>query len=561
MNRNTISFIIAAAFLSGMYFSIAAAGNGSPFVLQEQQSFARQLAGWKKDREASSRVPVIEKVLKEDLSKPTLPAASFFVREIRLENVPEELDFLQLEASSYENRDLDLPKIEKLVLRLNQKLQDRGYVTTQVTIPEQNISSGMIRLVCLPGKLRHVVYEEGSEKFPWRNAFPIREGEILNLRMLEEGVENIKRLRSLDISMKIIPVEAGLSDVELSFQSKKQVHGLLSLDDSGLTETGRMQLSGGLTFDRVTNANDSLQISGTLDISRDWSEKGTRSQSFIYSIPYGKDRWTISHRRNRYNQFVYANPYGFASSGKSQTTRLTYEHMISRSRTERKSLDVNIIKRDSHYFINDTEIPVQAMDTTALEIGLSDRIYIGNGTLYFRAAHKQGTGWFGAQDENAYPDAPKTRYYLWLFDMDWRKPFAMGHRPASFSSSFHGQWNTKGQRLYGIDMVSIGNRYTVMGFDGEYTLMGESGWYLRNELASVVPDLHSEIYMDLSIGSVYGISTDTLVGRTIAGGAIGLRGTFLSGLSYDAFISRAIYKPEGYHTRKWVPGFTVSCHF
>lgn len=561
MNRNTMSFIITAAFLSGMYFSIAAAGNDSPFVQQEQQSFARQLAGWKKDREASSRVPVIEKILKEDLSKPTLPAVSFFVKEIRLENVPEELDFLQIEASSYENRDLDLPKIEKLVLRLNQKLQDRGYVTTQVTIPEQNISSGKIRLVCLPGKLRHVVYEEGSEKIPWRNAFPIREGEILNLRMLEEGIENIKRLRSLDISMKIIPVEAGHSDVELSFQSKKQVHGLLSLDDSGLTETGRMQLSGGLTFDRVTNANDSLQISGTLDTSRDWSKKGTRSQSFIYSIPYGKDRWTISHCKNWYNQFVHANPYGFASSGKSQTTRLTYEHMISRSRTERKSLDVNIIKRDSHYFINDTEIPVQAMDTTALEIGLSDRIYIGNGTLYFRAAHKQGTGWFGAQDENTYPDSPKTRYHLWLFDVDWKKPFVMGHRPASFSSSFHGQWNTKGQRLYGIDMVSIGNRYTVMGFDGEYTLMGECGWYLRNELASAVPDLHSEIYMDLSIGSVYGISTDTLVGRTIAGGAIGLRGAFLSGLSYDAFISRAIYKPQGYHTRKWVPGFTVSCHF
>lgn len=51
-----------------------------------------------------------------------------------------------------------------------------------------------------------------------------------------------------------------------------------------------------------------------------------------------------------------------------------------------------MIKRDSYYFINDMEIPVQAMDTTALEVGLSDRIYMGRNTLYVRLGHKQGTG-------------------------------------------------------------------------------------------------------------------------------------------------------------------------
>lgn len=309
------------------------------------------------------------------------------------------------------------------------------------------------------------------------------------------------------------------------------------------------------------NANDVLYISNTLDTSRDWSEKGTRSQSFSYSIPCGKNRLTISHSRNRYNQLVFSKPYDFTSSGKSQTSRVSLEHMISRSQTERRSMDITVSKRNSHYFINDTEIPVQAMNTSALEIGFNDRIYFGRNTLYLRVAHKQGMGWFGAQKENEYPDAPKTRYQMWLFDVDWYQPFTMGHRPATFSSSLHGQWNTKGNRLYGVDMLSIGNRYTVNGFDGEYTLMGESGWYLRNELASTIPSLHSEVYMGLDVGAVYGVSTDTLVGRTIAGATIGMRGTFSSGISYDAFISRALYKPEGYHTRRWPMGFTITCKF
>ena len=546
----------------GTQASVDAADVSQPFAHQELQNQAKEIAKWKADRESLSRIQVEKADGEKGMSSGSLPSAAFYVQEITLKNLPEELDFLYDLLPSYENRNLKLSDIEELVRKLNQKLQDKGYVTSQVVIPEQNLSGEKLVLYCTPGKLGQVVYAKGSENLPWKNAFPIREGDLMNLRMLEEGLENMKRISSLDVSMKILPPnEPGFSDLELTIHSQKQVHGSLSFDDSGMKETGKNQFTTSLGFDRVFNANDVLYISNTLDTSRDWNEKGTRSQSFSYSIPYGKNRLTISHSRNWYNQLVFSKPYDFTSSGKSQTSRVSLEHMISRSQTERRSMDITVSKRNSHYFINDTEIPVQAMNTSALEIGFNDRIYFGRNTLYLRVAHKQGMGWFGAQKENEYPDAPKTRYQMWLFDVDWYQPFTMGHRLATFSSSLHGQWNTKGNRLYGVDAISIGNRYTVRGFDGEYTLMGESGWYLRNELSSNIPTLHSDIYLGLDVGSVYGVSTDVLVGRTIAGMALGLRGNFSSGLSYDAFISRSLYKPEGYHTKKWVPGFTVSWKF
>ena len=150
---------------------------------------------------------------------------------------------------------------------------------------------------------------------------------------------------------------------------------------------------------------------------------------------------------------------------------------------------------------------------------------------------------------------------MWLLDIDYRKPFTMAYRPAAFTSSFHGQWTTKGIRLHGVDMISIGNRYTVRGFDGEYTLMAESGWYLRNELESFIPQIHGSAYLGLDVGAVYGVSADILVGKTVAGAGLGLRGTFPSGLSYDVFMSRALYKPEGYHTGTWVSGFILAYKF
>lgn len=91
--------------------------------------------------------------------------------------------------------------------------------------------------------------------------------------------------------------------------------------------------------------------------------------------------------------------------------------------------------------------------------------------------------------------------------------------------------------------------------------MGESGWYLRNELSSRIPSLHSDVYVGVDVGSVYGVSTESLVGHTIAGLAIGLRGHLPSHIFYDASISRALYHPEGYHTQKWVPSFSMSWHF
>ncbi len=131
-------------------------------------------------------------------------------------------------------------------------------------------------------------------------------------------------------------MKAGDPDLELTVQQGKQVHGMLSLDDSGMKETGKYQWNAGIVFDdvfmRMIPYNYLLY----------WMEvgealKGSRYQSFSYTIPKGKYCLTISHNRSRYHQTVAGIPYDFISSGKTQTTRFTYDHMISRSQSEKKS--------------------------------------------------------------------------------------------------------------------------------------------------------------------------------------------------------------------------------
>lgn len=490
---------------------------------------------------------------------------SFYIKQIQLDGVPKELSFLNKIARKHEQKHVTVSDITNIRNAFQRKLLDKGYVTSQVYIPEQNLNAGTLQFMVMPGRVEDIQYSDSSAHGPWRTAFPVRPGDILNIRDVEQGLEQMKRVSSQSVTMKLLPgTSVGTSIIELSIKQDKPVHGSISFDNSGLESTGVYQGSFTSSFDQVFRANDTFTMSLSGDLSGSGSIKGTRAASLNYVIPHGKDTFSLSFSKSRYHQTIQSNPYDFTYSGKSTTMKAKWNHVWSRTQREKRAFDISISTRHNHRFINDMEIPVQALRTTSMEFGISNRKYIGNATLYSRLGFQWGIGALGAQPEHKASVAmggPTSRYHMWLVDVDYRKPFIMGHRPASFTSSFHGQWVQGGKRVYSVDTINIGNRYSIYGFDGEYTLMGDSGWYVRNEVSSVIPRLNTEVYLGFDVGAVYGKSTESLVGKTIAGTALGVRGNYASGLLFDAFVSTPLYKPQGYHTKKFYSGFTVGYRF
>ena len=489
----------------------------------------------------------------------------FYIKQIQLDGVPKELSFLNKIARKHEQKYVTVSDITNIRNTFQRKLLDKGFVTSQVYIPEQNLNAGTLQFMVMPGRVEDIRYSASSAHGPWRTAFSVRSGDILNIRDVEQGLEQMKRVSSQSVTMKLLPGTAvGTSIIELSIKQDKPVHGSISFDNSGLESTGVYQGSFTTSFDQVFRANDTFTMSLSGDLSGSGSIKGTRAASLNYVIPHGKDTFSLSFSKSRYHQTIQSNPYDFTYSGKSTTMKAKWNHVWSRTQREKRAFDISISTRHNHRFINDMEMPVQALRTTSMEFGVSNRKYIGNATLYSRLGFQWGIGALGAQPEHKASVAmggPTSRYHMWLVDVDYRKPFIMGHRPASFTSSFHGQWVQGGKRVYSVDTINIGNRYSIYGFDGEYTLMGDSGWYVRNEVSSVIPRLNTEVYLGLDVGAVYGKSTESLVGKTIAGTALGVRGNYASGLLFDAFVSTPLYKPQDYHTKKFYSGFTVGYRF
>ena len=89
----------------GMQVSVDAADISQPFAHQELQNQAKEIAKWKSDRESLPRIQVEKAADEKEEPSGSLPSAAFYVQEIVLKNVPEELDFLNELLSPYENRD------------------------------------------------------------------------------------------------------------------------------------------------------------------------------------------------------------------------------------------------------------------------------------------------------------------------------------------------------------------------------------------------------------------------------------------------------------------------
>ena len=565
MNIKRLVLLSLGVYSLSMPLMVQAVDPVVPMTQQEQLQQDRDIQRERNLRLDAERVGTV-------VSEPALidvpsdkNGTSFYIKQIQLDGVPKELSFLNKIARKHEQKHVTVSDITNIRNAFQRKLLDKGFVTSQVYIPEQNLNAGTLQFMVMPGRVEDIRYSDSSAHGPWRTAFPVRPGDILNIRDVEQGLEQMKRVSSQSVTMKLLPgTSVGTSIIELSIKQDKPVHGSISFDNSGLESTGVYQGSFTSSFDQVFRANDTFTMSLSGDLSGSGSIKGTRAASLNYVIPYGKDTFSLSFSKSRYHQTIQSNPYDFTYSGKSTTMKAKWNHVWSRTQREKRAFDISISTRHNHRFINDMEIPVQALRTTSMEFGVSNRKYIGNATLYSRLGFQWGIGALGAQPEHKASVAmggPTSRYHMWLVDVDYRKPFVMGHRPASFTSSFHGQWVQGGKRLYSVDTINIGNRYSIYGFDGEYTLMGDSGWYVRNEVSSVIPRLNTEVYLGLDVGAVYGKSTESLVGKTIAGTAIGIRGNYASGLLFDAFVSTPVYKPQGYHTKKFYSGFTVGYRF
>ncbi|CAM2170442.1 Outer membrane transporter CdiB-2 [Paraburkholderia sacchari] len=452
--------------------------------------------------------------------------------------------------------------IDVLTKGLQQAILSRGYVTTRVLVQPQDLSTGTLTFALVPGIVRQVRFADPTLWGTWKTAFPTKTGDVLNLRDLEQGLEQMKRVSSQDVDMKIEPAEIpGESDVVLNVTRSKPWTFVASVDNSGTDATGKWQGNISLGLNNPLGLNDILNLGANQDLSFGNKALGSHGFNGSYSVPWGYWTATLSGNTNTYYQDIAGVNQTFVSSGNQQNAALRIARVISRSQNDVLGGYVQLSKRFGASFINDTTIPTQARNNTFLELGATDRHYFGAAQFDGTLAYRQGIGGFGATAD-PYPDGPTYRYHMAVLDANLSVPLTLANQIFRYVGTVHGQFTN--DTLFYIDDLTIGSRYTVRGFDGETMLAAERGFYWRNELQWPVFQTGQVLYAGIDYGRVFGPNTAVLAGTQLAGAVIGIRGGVPAkyvGVSYDLFVGTPIYKPEGFPTARWTVGFQMTAAF
>lgn len=450
--------------------------------------------------------------------------------------------------------------INALMSILQNRLINHGYVTTRILAPKQNLNSGELILVIFPGIIRNVKFTPQSGNYvSLLNSFPAKPGALLDLRDIEQGLENLQRVPTVQANMEIIPGEQpGESDILLDWKQSRMWRIGLSLDDSGSRSTGRYQ--GGVTLyvDNPLSLSDTLYFNAGKSL-QSHGEKGTHNYTGQYAVPFGYWMTSLTASSNDYYQTIAGINGDYRYRGKSDNLAFQLSRVLHRNGSQKTSMTYDVMTRESRNFLDDTEIDGQHRKTAAWKVGLQHRHYIYAATLDAGISYQRGTRWFGAiPASEEYFDQATALSKIIQMNAQLELPFTVSGQSFRYNIQYLRQMtNTP---LTPQDQFSIGSRWTVRGFDGERTLSADNGWTVRNELGWFTPLPNQQLYLGVDYGEVSGRNNPYLLGNHLAGGAVGLRGV-LAGITYDAFAGIPLSKPDGFTTDPVTVGFTLNWQY
>ncbi|WP_422490421.1 ShlB/FhaC/HecB family hemolysin secretion/activation protein [Endozoicomonas sp. ALE010] len=449
--------------------------------------------------------------------------------------------------------------VNLIMKRIQNAIIKKGYVTTRVLAKPQDLNNGELELFIVPGRIKSIRFDNFSQRGTnlW-TAFPASPGDLLNLRDIEQALENLRRLPTAEADIQIVPgAQPGESDLVVLWKQRQPLRFSLSADDSGSEATGRYQGSATLSVDNPFLLNDLFYASFSNDLgggdSRDY---GTEGYSLYYMIPVGYWTLSFSFGKSEYHQTVAGATTDYIYRGDSETGSAKLSRLLYRDATQKLTLGVEGWTKRSSNYIDDTEVLVQRRRTAGWAADIQHQAFIGQNVLNVSAAYRRGTGAFDTMPapEEAFNEGT-SRFTLITLNAGLQVPFTYSGHQFSYSLGYRGQWNKT--PLVPQDRFSIGNRYTVRGFDGEATLSSERGWLIRNDLGWHLPNTRQELYLGLDYGRVSGPSVENLLGHQLAGTVLGLRGS-LFGIAYDTFAGMPLDKPDGFETPGMTLGFNLN---
>ncbi|MFZ2266876.1 MAG: ShlB/FhaC/HecB family hemolysin secretion/activation protein [Azonexus sp.] len=519
---------------------IGAARRQAEIIQQQQRDILRQ------DQERANRIPVEggSDLGRFRVAEPESSAGAECreVNEIAIEGGDLlERSMLDRFQHQFVGRCLSTGDIEKILSLITNHYVERGFITTRAYLPPQDLSKGRLVILVIEGVIEELRKEGGDTKRIFiPGAFPTSSGDKLNLRDLEQGIEQINRLSSNSATMDIQPGSApGKSIVVIRNKATFPAHVNLAYDNMGSSSTGKESVFMGAVFDSLLGLNERLMLSGRHSYP-DNNEHSAYMRAFDFSIPYGRYSLGMNVSRNSYVNFL-SLPSGakLETTGRTDSQALSIDRVLLSNQRGRLSLNTKLTAQESSNYIGNQLSETSSRKLSALSVAVSGGAALLGGSVFGQVEYSKGLKLFGAlrDPDQMTSDMPRAQYEKFNVDLSYTRPISS----FSFSTQMSAQYSST--PLYGSQQILIGSPSSVRGFL-ETSISGDCGYFFRNELRypMVVQQVSGFAYIGYDFGHVWGLAKGSPTG-SLSGSTVGFTAHW-RGLNLEVFRSNPLERPS-----------------
>jgi len=471
--------VVASLCFFAMDLAVAAPTPGDTDLIRERQN--RLLEEQRRRLEELKDLPGKE----AKPAQPTKPADTrcFLIKTIELKGADalSERERQRL-LEPYVNQCLGVPQLNELLKTITDAYLEKGLVTSRAYLPQQDLSSGHLQVLVVEGRLEGLKGAEDSELSERELAmsFPGKPGELLNLRDIEQMVDQLNRLPSNSARMELTPGQnIGGSEVLVQNIPQKPWRAGLSRHNDGQKSTGEQQWGASLDWDSPLGLADQLALRGGHDAISD-HQKTSRNAMLYYNLPFGWWNLSYTYSESEYRALGQANGFNFKQSGDSQNHQLRLERVVHRDAVSKTSLNTGLAYLRTNNFVADSKLAGSSNRISEAQFGINHGRRVGNAFVNLDLGLQQGIGALDAQgDHEPGPGLPDARYRKYTATLSYLQPFQVWGESFSFSSLMTGQRSE--DALFSPQRMSLGGLSSVRGYKDQ-TLSGDSGGYWRNDL-------------------------------------------------------------------------------
>lgn len=495
--------------------------------------------------------------LRAPLSVAPLPAVSApaggpcqRITQVRWQHAEHLADSVQRAlAKPWLNRCLTLADLTRLQREATNAYLQRGYITSRVWLGPQDLSQGTLTLTASEGRIDSITLN-GRRALRIASVFPGMTGQVLNLRDIEQGLEQLNRLTSQPVSVDIQPAQRpGYSTLVLK-QGRQRLPLSVGLgaDNGGQKSSGRDQLNASVTLDNPLNLADQWQLSASHN-SDFASSHHSRAINGTFTLPWGWWLLSVQGGWSKQLQSVSSINQRWRYRGESVSQRVNLNRVLWRNARSKLSADAGFSHRRISNRLAGEKLALSSPTLSVLQFGGSFSSQLAGGYLTFSPLINQGLSTLGAGSRASLPPAaPRSRFTKYSLNASYFHPLA---DRLSLLTSVYGQ--TTAHNLYASERLSIGGQYSVRGYKEQY-LSGNRGAYWRNEVdwqAASLPWLGTLTFSAALDGGWLDRQRGQIEGGTLSGTALGVASQGRR-VNQSLTVARPLSWPAALHPDRWV---------